>query len=165
MKSSQIHLRPLLLGSLVLGCSALLLAQALAGDKHYYPPVQDPLVKEECGSCHLAFSPAMLPASSWQRMMGELKHHFGDDASLDPQSAQHITAHLVANAADAGRHGTSKLLRGVKLDSAPQRITELPEWVHEHRKVPDWEWRHKEVRSKANCLACHIDAEAGYYDD
>lgn len=165
MKASQIHLRPLLLGGLVLGCSALLLAQALAGDKHYYPPVQDPLVKEECGSCHLAFSPAMLPASSWRRMMGELKQHFGDDASLDPESAQQITAYLVANAADAGRHGKTKLLRGVKLDSAPQRITELTEWVHEHRKVPDWEWRHKEVRTKANCLACHIDAEAGYYDD
>ncbi len=33
------------------------------------------------------------------------------------------------------------------------------------RKVPDWEWKHKDVRTKANCAACHSDAERGYYED
>lgn len=165
MKSPLTPLRSLVLGGIALGFSALVLKHAMAGDNHYYTPVNDPVVKEECGSCHLAFSPAMLPASSWRRMMGELKNHFGDDASIDAQTARRITDYLVANAADIGGRGSAKLLRGVNPASAPQRITELPQWVKEHRKVPDWEWRHKEVRSKANCLACHVDAEAGYYDD
>lgn len=158
--------RPLVLGLLVLGFSAIVLGRAQAGGSHFYPPVVDPLVKEECGSCHLAFSAAMLPASSWQRMMSGLKNHFGDDASLDAVATQRITDYLVANAADTGgRRYSDKLLRGVSLASAPQRITELPKWVKEHRKVPDWEWKHKDVRTRANCSACHADAERGYYED
>lgn len=164
--SMKFSSRPLVLGLLVLGFSAIVLGRAQAGGSHFYPPVADPLVKEECGSCHLAFSPAMLPASSWQRMMGGLKNHFGDDASLDAVATQRITDYLVANAADTGgRRYSDKLLRGVSLASAPQRITELPKWVKEHRKVPDWEWKHKDVRTRANCTACHADAERGYYED
>lgn len=162
----NIPLRPLVLGCVALAFSAVVLGRAQAGGGHFYAPVTDPLVKEECGSCHLAFAPSMLPASSWQRMMGDLKNHFGDDASLDADTAAKITAYLVANAADAGgRRYSGKLLSGVALSSAPQRITELPKWVREHRKVPDWEWRHKDVRTKANCVACHADAERGYYDE
>lgn len=164
--SMKFSVRPLVLGLLVLGFTALVLGRAQAGGSHFFPPVTDSLVKEECGSCHLAFSPAMLPASSWQRMMGELKNHFGDDASLDAATAKRITDYLVANAADTGgrRYG-EKLMRGVSPASAPQRITELPKWVREHRKVPDWEWKHKDVRTRANCTACHTDAERGYYDE
>ena len=84
----------------------------------------------------------------------------------DEQNSEKITRYLVANAGDAGgQRYSSKLLKGVALGSAPQRITELPKWVREHRKVPDWEWRHKDVRTKANCVACHTGAEQGYYDE
>lgn len=162
----KIPYRPLSLGLLVIGFSALVLGRAQAGGGHYYAPVADPVVREECGSCHLAFPAAMLPASSWKRMMGNLKQHFGDDASVDAQSAARITDYLVANAADTGgRRFSEKLLRGVSMNDAPLRITELPKWVKEHRKVPDWEWRHKDVRTRANCTACHADAETGYYDE
>ncbi len=151
-----ISYRSLAIGIVALAFSALVLDRALAGDHHFFAPVVDPVVKEECGSCHLAFAPSMLPASSWQRMMGELDKHFGDNASVDPAIAEKITRYLVANAGDAGgQRYSSKLLKGVALGSAPQRITELPKWVREHRKVPDWEWRHKDVRTKANCVACH----------
>ncbi len=158
--------RPLVLGLLAVGFSALIFSRAQAGGGHYYPPVTDPEVKEECGSCHLAFPASMLPAASWQRMMQELDNHFGDNASVDPALAKKITAYLVANAGDTGGQAYgSKLLRGVTPASAPQRITSLPKWVREHREVPDWEWRHKDVRSKANCTACHADAELGHYED
>ena len=162
----NIPYRPLALGFVALVFSVVVLERAQAGGSHFYAPVADPVVKEECGSCHLAFAPSMLPASSWQRMMGELKNHFGDDASLDADTTAKIARYLTANAADAGgRRYSGKLLQGVALSSAPQRITELPKWVREHRKVPDWEWRHKDVRTKANCVACHADAEQGYYDE
>ena len=99
-------------------------------------------------------------------MMQELDNHFGDNASVDPALAKKITTYLVANAGDTGGQAYgSKLLRGVTPASAPQRITSLPKWVREHREVPDWEWRHKDVRSKANCTACHADAELGHYED
>jgi hypothetical protein len=159
-------LRPLALGLLVAGFFALVLGRAQAGGSHYFPPVADPLVKAECGSCHLAFAPSMLPARSWQKMMGDLKNHFGDDASVDPALAAQITEYLLGNAADTGgRRYSEKLLRGVSTTHAPLRITELPKWVKEHRKVPDWEWQHKEVRTRANCTACHKDAERGDYDE
>ncbi len=166
MNLPRIPLRPLVLGCIAFGFSAVVLERAIAGGSHFYAPVADPVVKEECGSCHLAFPPAMLPASSWRRMMGELKSHFGDDASVDAETAARIARYLVANAADTGGSRYSgKLLDGVDPNSAPQRITELPQWVREHRKVPAWEWRHKDVRTRANCAACHVDAERGYYDD
>ena len=164
--SGKIPYRPLALGLLVLGFSAIVLGRAQAGGSHFYAPVADPVVKEECGSCHLAFAPSMLPASSWKRMMADLKNHFGDDASVDANTAKQITDYLAANAADTGgRRYSDKLLRGVSATNSPLRITELPKWVSEHRKVPDWEWKHKDVRTKANCTACHADAALGYYDE
>jgi hypothetical protein len=162
----KIPLRPLALGLLVLGFSAIVLGRAQAGGSHFYPPVADPVVKEECGSCHLAFAPSMLPANSWKRMMADLKNHFGDDASVDANTAKTITDYLVANAADTGgRRYSDKLMSGMTATNAPLRITELPRWTKEHRKVPDWEWKHKDVRTKANCTACHADAALGYYDE
>lgn len=158
--------RPLNLGLLTITFTALVLGRAQAGGSHYFPPVADPLVQAECGSCHIAFAPSMLPASSWQRMMGNLKDHFGDDATVEPAVGARITEYLVNNAADTGgRRFSEKLLRGVPVTDAPLRITELPKWVGEHRKVPDREWKHKEVRSRAHCTACHRDAERGYYDE
>ena len=161
----NIPYRPLALGLVAVVFSAIVFGRAQAGGSHYFPPVADPLVKEECGSCHMAFAPSMLPASSWQRMMGDLKNHFGDDASVDAATAAKITGYLVANAADAGgrRYGDG-LQRGVAASNAPLRITELPKWVREHHHVPAWEWKHKDVRTKANCLACHTAAEQGNYD-
>lgn len=158
--------RGLALGLLAVTFSAIVLGRAQAGGGHYFPPVSDPVVKEECGSCHLAFAPSMLPARSWKRMMGDLANHFGDDATVDPALAAQITDYLVSNAADTGgRRYSEKLLRGVPATHAPLRITELPRWVREHREVPAWEWKHKDVRTKANCAACHTEAGQGYYYD
>lgn len=162
----NIPYRPLALSLLVIGFSALVLGRAQAGGGHFYAPVADAVVKEECGGCHLAFAPSMLPARSWTRMMADLKNHFGDDASVDPATAKKITAYLTANAADqAGTRYGNKLLRDVASSQAPLRITELPRWVKEHREVRASEWTQSTVRSKANCTACHAGAERGYYED
>ncbi|MDP3338305.1 MAG: hypothetical protein Q8S51_16135, partial [Rhodoferax sp.] len=87
----NIPYRPLVLSLLVIGFSALILGRAQAGGGHFYAPVADAVVKEECGGCHLAFAPSMLPARSWTRMMADLANHFGDDASVDPATAKKIT--------------------------------------------------------------------------
>ena len=161
----RIPYRPLGLSLLVLVFSGLLFDRAQAGG-NYFPPVSDPVVGEECGSCHLAFPPSMLPASAWKRMMGDLANHFGDDASVDPAKNELITRYLTENAADTGgqRYGR-KLNKGITAQNAPLRITELPAWIRKHHEVSASEWKSKKVGSKANCVACHIDAERGYYED
>lgn len=158
--------RTLLFGALALGFPILLLTHARAGGGHYFPPATNAKVQEECGSCHMAFAPSMLPARSWQHMMDKLQNHFGDDASLDPKVAAEITDYLISHAADQGgqRYGR-RLLRGIVPGDARLRITELPYWVRKHRKVPAQEWASPEVRTKANCSACHTQAERGYYED
>lgn len=154
--------RAVMLGALVLGASALLLERARAGDDEYFPPVTHAATLEECGSCHLAFPASMLPARSWRAMMADLGNHFGEDASLDAARQEAITAYLVANAADVRG---SKLMRGLSPQETPWRITELPKWVREHREVTRAEWNAPDVKTKANCAACHKDAERGYFDD
>ncbi len=52
------------------------------------------LYKTECGDCHMAYPPSMLPAASWQDMMGALEDHFGDNAELDAATADQIAAFL-----------------------------------------------------------------------
>lgn len=162
----NIPLHSIAAGVLVVGLSALIFTKARAGGDDFFPPVADAVTAEECGSCHLAFPPAMLPSASWRRMMTELDDHFGDDASVEAESAARITRYLTDNAADTGgrRHGR-KLIKGVPAGASPQRITELPKWVHEHDEVPQREWKHKDVGSKANCPACHVDAKLGYFED
>jgi hypothetical protein len=158
--------RPIALSLVILCFSGLFFARAQAGGGYFHPPVTDPVVREECGSCHLAYPPSMLPARSWKTMMGDLKNHFGDDASVEPATAALISSYLSENAADSGgqRYG-KKLMRGVSMQNPPLRITELPRWVSEHRKISASEWTRKEVKTKANCAACHTDAERGYYDE
>jgi diheme cytochrome c len=159
-------LRSIAAGLLVVGLTAVVLTKARAGGDDYFPPVTDKVTADECGSCHMAYPPSMLPAASWRRMMGELGRHFGDNASVDAQTAAHITRYLVDHAADTGgsRYGR-KLLQGVASGAAPQRISELPKWVREHDEVSPREWKQKDVGSKANCPACHVDANAGYFED
>ena len=54
-------------------------------------PVNHALTEEECSACHLAFPAAMLPSTSWTRLMSSLESHFGEDASLDEESITAIT--------------------------------------------------------------------------
>lgn len=150
---------PLLLGSV----PALIPAAALAGDD-WVPPVTDAVTRAECGSCHMAFQPAFLPAASWRVMMGTLKDHFGDDASLPPETTAHIAAYLEANAADSPRGMGRKYLRRLGPDAAPQRITEMRWFVHEH-DFPDRVWKRPDVVTRSNCAACHRGAEQGLYED
>ena len=48
----------------------------------------NPAYEEECGSCHMAYPPGLLPGVSWQRLMAELDNHFGDNAEIDALALQ-----------------------------------------------------------------------------
>ena len=130
-----------------------------------YKPIKDEVVSKECGACHMAFQPQMLPKRSWVKIMDELPNHFGEDASLDKATSERIKKYLVSNAADAGWLG-GKFMRGIKDDMTPLRITEAPYWIREHNEeVPSRAWSDPKVKTKANCLACHPRATRGNYDD
>ena len=150
---------------MILTSAAIIASTSLAFADERYSPIKDETVLKECGACHMAFQPQMLPKRSWEKIMTTLSDHFGEDASLDDKTTQQITNYLVENAADSGWY-SGKMMRGVCDDWTPMRITELPYWIREHKKeVPERAWNYPKVKSKANCTACHRYAKSGNYDD
>ena len=124
------------------------------------------LWQEECGSCHLAFHPSLLPARSWQRLLAGQDRHFRDDLGLEAATVAKLLAFAVPNSAE--QHASEaawKINRSVPADATPLRITETPYWVKKHREIAAADWKNPKVKSKANCAACHQDAEAGTYED
>ncbi len=109
--------------------------------------------KTECGSCHIAYPPQLLPATSWQRLMKGLDRHFNTDASVDAASAVEIGAFLEKYA--GGKRGVA--------GETTLRVTETAWFQREHRKVDAATWKNPKVKSAANCAACHTGAEAGDY--
>jgi hypothetical protein len=108
----------------------------------------------ECGSCHVAFPPRLLPAESWRAMMSGLDRHFGSDASLEARDATEIGAFLEKHASKRKHESTATPLL---------RITETRWFKREHREVAESVWNNPKVKSPANCVACHIQAESGDY--
>jgi hypothetical protein len=142
-------------------------ATATAQGDERVPPVTDPVVKKECGSCHMAFSPQFLQKRSWQKIVDTLSDHFGENASLGEAQRKAVLDYLLANAADGpkgGREGR-RFAESIASGQTPLRITETPRWVREHREVRADRWKSPDVKSKANCLACHKRAEQGIYED
>lgn len=134
-------------------------------DGDWIPPITDPLVRKECGECHMAFPAGFLPARSWSALMRGLDEHFGDDASLPAEKVAAIEAILTANAGDVVMRGEArKFMRWVDPAGTPLRITENPAFTREHR-FPDRVWNDPKVMVKSNCMACHRGADQGYFDD
>ena len=133
---------------------ALTAGLALAdGDKRSSAPLL-PAYVQECGSCHIAFAPGLLPAASWQHLMSGLKTHYGSDASLDAANTQSLASWLVANA------GTGKRVSGEL--PRDDRITQGSWFVREHREARS-SFGTAKVKSAADCGACHTRAADGSY--
>ncbi|MFQ5644289.1 MAG: diheme cytochrome c [Thiogranum sp.] len=128
---------------------------------------ENPVYKEECGSCHMAYPPGLLPARSWARMLAGLADHFGDDAGLDPETHRAISRFLAENSADRSDFRRArKFSRSVKPNDAPIRISETPYFRHEHDEIPDrMVTGNPEVKSLSQCDACHTGAERGAFNE
>lgn len=129
--------------------------------------VSSPIYKEECGSCHMAYQPGLLPTRSWVKIMTGLEEHFGDNAELDAEALKNITNYLVSNSADNSDYRRSrKIMRSLNSNDAPTRISETPYIKREHDEIPNKMIKYnKKVNSLANCSACHSKAEQGLYDE
>ena len=114
----------------------------------------NPKWKEECGSCHTAYPPQLLIAENWQRVMGGLNNHFGSNAVLDAKDNKEILNFMQRNAGSGNTHSASSL-----------RISETPWFTREHREVSSKTWSNSLVKSRANCIACHVNAERGDWSE
>ncbi|PYF07405.1 cytochrome b [Rhodobacter viridis] len=122
----------------------------------------DATTAAECGACHMAYPPSLLPAASWQALMAGLSDHFGEDASLPPATAAQIESWLTANAAETVQTLPARIF--ARTDAkAPFTLTETPAWKRIHGDLPEALFRAKPVASRANCAACHHDAATGRF--
>jgi len=110
--------------------------------------------KQECGACHWAYLPALLPARSWRAITSDLSHHFRQNASLDPATTRRITGYLVSHAGDAPGSNRA-FLRHVRASETPLRITDLPVWRAIHEEIRASVFSRPDIKTKANCLGCH----------
>ena len=116
----------------------------------------------ECGDCHMAFPPTLLPADSWTQIMAHLDDHFGEDASLPNDRAQEITAFLTANAAETSDSFVANRFRRVDAVVLTE-ITATPFWVRSHQEIADAVFKAEPIKAKQNCAACHGDASSGTF--
>jgi len=159
-----------LVAAVLIGSGAIALADDERGREGGRPtvaPVNNPQYAEECGSCHMAYPPGLLPARSWQKVMNGLDDHFGENAELSPDVAKTLSDYLTGNASD---HATAlrseRITRTLQPEQAPLRITELPFFVHEHREIPARvSTGNPKVKSMSNCTACHTRADAGSFTE
>ena len=79
--------------------------------------------------------------------MTRLDRHYGEDASVDAAVAREIGRYLEAN---GGRRAGGNDGRW---------------FANEHREVSASTWSSPDVKSRANCAACHRNAAQGDFDD
>jgi hypothetical protein len=131
----------------------------------YLKPVNNPTYSEQCGACHFAYQPELLPSASWGKILNGLDDHFGEFIELDADSKKIIGEYLKVNAAE---HSSAK--RAVKIMSSlgnrtPLRITQIPYIQEKHHEIPPEVFNRDSIGSLSNCSACHKTAERGIYDD
>ena len=172
----------LLGGSLLALCVGVSIATIGYGEEHMHesaehngytraapmvPAVTNKQYLAECGSCHFAYQPQWLPARSWQKMMGELDNHFGENAELDADTQKALTDFLVANAADKQKSRVAqRVMRSVLANQAPQRISELHFIKRDHDEIPSRLIKgNPKVGSRSACQACHTQAAQGMFNE
>jgi hypothetical protein len=130
-------------------------------------PKTTQLYTDECGGCHFPYQPGLLPANSWEQIMGRLDDHFGENAELTESDRDAIRNFLLNNAAGRANYGLpNKLMAAQGKRPLPLRITELRYFVYEHSDLRrDLVQDNPEVRSFSNCDSCHQSAKQGLYDE
>ena len=92
-----------------------------------------------------------------------LKCHYGEDASLEVETAAAIHRYLTAN--PAGRFDTEAAHRIGRVETPSLRMTDTPYWKRRHEDIAIPVYRQSNIGSKVNCNACHSDALTGRFDD
>lgn len=137
------------------------------------PLPESALYRDECSSCHFLYTPWLLPAASWKRVINESSDHFGDDLALDETTKAGLLEYLTANSTDhtgvrnewVGKK-KAKLLRGVDMNNPPKRITDLKYIKKEHHNVIRKRiYERSSIKTLSNCTACHTTAKTGDFEE
>lgn len=125
----------------------------------------DALYIDECGACHLAYPPGLLPVQSWQGIMSGLEDHFGESAETDEETATHIANYLERVALQKGKPSPmSQMLRNMP-DDPPLRITEFPAFITAHAEIPiQLQVEKLDEGFLSPCADCHRQAASGRFD-
>ena len=146
-----------------------------ADEKGGFAPVTDAKYQSECGACHFAYLPGMLPARSWDALLTKSNDHFGESLALDPETLRHVREFLTANAADRSNFlGSEVMLRRLPDQSTPLRITNLPAFKGYHFSVlyklglerglhSVRDLSPNAIKAVLNCNTCHEKAAAGSF--
>ncbi len=157
------------LGALVIGVglTAFWIAESMAHEEAVFPMPTGKAYVAECGACHTAYAPGLLPERAWRRMMSELDNHFGEDASLDDAERDRLAAQVFSLAADSSQAGMlmKRIAMAIPVSQTPQRISTTPFFKYMHDEVPGYIWKRAKVGGPANCIACHGRANEGNYDE
>lgn len=131
-------------------------------------PVDNKQYQAECGSCHFAYQPGLLPTKSWEKLLAAdaLSKHFGENAELDKETLTAIFDYATANAADKSFHKRSrKIAQSTATEDAPLRITDVRYIKRKHHEIPEKMIKgNKDVKSLSYCDTCHTQAAKGVFD-
>jgi len=131
-------------------------------------PATDKQYLKECGECHFAYQPGLLPAKSWKKLLNAdaLKNHFGDNAELDKDTLQAIYDYAVENAADKSFYKRSRKIALATADGEPPlRIIEVRYIKRKHSDIPEKMVKgNNDVKSLSNCNKCYTQADKGVFD-
>ncbi|OGV71430.1 MAG: cytochrome C [Methylophilales bacterium RIFCSPHIGHO2_02_FULL_57_10] len=136
------------------------------GGGRQLPPVANAKWKAECSSCHMLYHPGLLPERSWQKMMGGLDRHFGENAGLDAPTRDEIARFLAANSADKlDNRRSQRINQSIPASAVPLRISETAYFKDKHNEISPSTYKRKSIASPANCAACHQGAEKGDFSE
>lgn len=122
--------------------------------------------RSECGDCHLAYHPVLLPARSWKELLRTQDNHFEEDLALDDETLAEIERFLVANASESLLNEPArKINASTPATETPLRVIETHYWLKKHKDIKEAYWKDERVKSKGNCQACHLDAKQGSFED
>ena len=131
----------------------------------FIKPVNNSVYKEECGACHFAYQPELLPQASWMKILTNLDDHFGESIELDDDSKKVISDYLKSNSAEySSAKRAVKIMRSLG-NHVPMRITDTPYIREKHHELNSEVLKREAIGSLSNCIACHTTAEKGIYDD
>lgn len=141
-------------------------------------PVTNKVYQQECGSCHMAYQPGLLPADAWAEIMTPkaLADHYGDDASLAEPVRADITNYLTTHAANhapqirarafAVPNEAGTTVNQSNQTSALPRISTTYYFQRKHDEIPARLVKgNPDVGSFSQCNKCHANADKGIYNE
>lgn len=136
-----------------------------ASGKYRVEPVTNQQYQDECGACHFAYQPGLLPAESWRKVMSNLADHFGENAELERGDQQRLQAYLDKNSADnSSSYLSRKVMRSLSKKATVMKISKIGFIAHEHNEIPRRVFK-RNLQGLTNCNACHQRAEQGLYGE